>query len=414
MRGFDGRSSMNHLIIGGGPAALSAASTLRRADPTGRVTILSKEAFSPYAKMALPYLLAGKIEEKDLFLTPPEGVAMHLGEEAIRILVERHEVETAGGKTFPYDRLLIASGASPEKPKMTGGDLPFVFTVRDLPDIIGIRTRMKGATGRAVVAGAGPVGMEIGDALHDLGMSITFVVASNRVFSAMLDAPAAGWLAERLRGQGIEILTGEEIVSIRENGEVGLRSGGTRTCDLVIFGKGVKPDVPFLAGSGIATMQGVVVNEKQETNVPGIYAAGDAVQGRDIVSGEMRVNALWPVAVEQGRVAALNMAGVPATYPGSLSRNILRVFGVSVFTAGAGSAEKGFEIRTLKGEEFYRKIVLDQGILKGLIFLGEVRNEGLYSRLIGRKADFSDYAESLLKGSYGYARYLAKACHQVT
>jgi nitrite reductase (NADH) large subunit len=404
---------MNHLIIGGGPAALSAAATLRQADPTGRVTILSREAVHPYAKMALPYLLAGKIEEKDLFLTQPAGVILLPGEEAVRICAERNFVETLGGKTFPYDRLLIASGASPEKPKIPGGDLPFVFTVRDLPDIAGIRTCMKGATGRAVIAGAGPVGMEIGDALHDLGMTITLVVASNRVFSAMLDAPAAGWLAAKLRGQGIEILTGEEIVSIRDNGEVALRSGGTRSCDLVIFGKGVKPDIPFLAGSGIVAMQGIVVNEKQETNIPGIYAAGDAVQGRDIVSGEMRVNALWPVAVEQGRVAALNMAGVPAIYPGSLSRNILRVFGVSVFAAGAGSAEKGFEIRTAQGEEFYRKIVLDQGILKGLIFLGEGRNEGLYSGLIGRKADVSDFAESLLKGSYGYARYLARACHQV-
>lgn len=403
---------MNHLIIGGGPAALSAAATLRQADPTGRVTILSREKVNPYAKMALPYLLAGKIEEKDLFLTLPAGVDLLTGEEAVRICAERSFVETHGGKTFPYDRLLIASGASPEKPKIPGGDLPFVFTVRDLPDIIGIRNRLKGGTGRAIIAGAGPVGMEIGDALHDLGLSITFVVASNRIFSAMLDTPAADWLAGKLREQGIEILTGEELVSIRENGEVALRSGGTRSCDLVIFGKGVKPDIPFLAGSGIVAAQGIVVNERQQTKIPGIYAAGDAVQGRDIISGEMRVNALWPVAVEQGRVAALNMAGVPAIYPGSLSRNILRVFGVSVFTAGAGCAEKGFEVRTAQEAGFYRKIVLDRGILKGLIFLGEGRNEGLYSGLIGRKADVSDCAESLLKGSYGYARYLAKAYHQ--
>lgn len=405
---------MNHLIIGGGPAAVSAATTLRQADPGGRVTILSREAVHPYARMALPYLLAGKIEEKELFLTKPAGADLLTGEEAVRICAEQRFVETAGGKIFPYDRLLIASGAFPERPKIRGGDLPFVFTVRDLRDITGIRKRLKGRTGRAVIAGAGPVGMEIGDALHELGMSITFVVASNRIFSTMLDAPAADWLAGKLREQGIEILTGEEIVSIRENGEVALRSGKTRSCDLVIFGKGVKPDIPFLAGSGIAAAQGIIVNEKQETNLPGIYAAGDAVQSRDIVSGEMHVNALWPVAVEQGRVAALNMAGVPATCPGSLSRNILRVFGVSVFTAGAGCAGKGFDVRTTKGEELYRKIVLDQGIIKGLIFLGEVRNEGLYCSLIGRKADVSDCAESLLKGSYGYGRYLARACHQGT
>ncbi len=403
---------MKHVIIGGGPAALSAAATLRRVDPNGLVTILSKEAVNPYAKMALPYLLAGKIEEKDFFLTPPEGVVLLLGEEAIQILTNRHEVETVGGKIYPYDRLLIASGALPEKPKMPGSGLPFVFTVRDFPDIIGIRTRLKGATGRAVIAGAGPVSMETSDALRELGMSITFVVTSKKVFSTMLDTPAAEWFAEKLRGQGIEILTGEDIVGIRENGAVDLRSGETRTCDLVIFGKGVKPYVPFLDGSGIKAPQGIVVNERQETSVPGIYAAGDAIQSREIVSGEMRVNALWPVAVEQGRVAALNMAGVPTTYPGSLARNILRVFGISVFTAGAGRAEQGYEIQTVAGPDFYRKIVLDHGILKGLIFLGEVRNEGFYSSLIGKKADVSAYAGSLLKGNYGYARHLARVCHQ--
>lgn len=400
---------MNHLIIGGGPAALSAAATLRQADPAGRVTILSREEVNPYARMALPYLLAGKVAEKDLFLTLPPGVSLLLGEEAIRIDAERHEVETAAGNHFYYDRLLIASGASPEKPKMPGGSLPFVFTVRDLPDIHGIQERMKSGARRIIIAGAGPVSMETGDALREMGMSLTFVVASPGIFSTMLDTPSAEWLAGKLREKGIEILTGEEIVRIREDGTVDLRSGKTRTCDLVVFGKGVKPDLPFLAGSGIAAPQGIVVNERQETNLPGIYAAGDAAQSRDIVSGEMRVNALWPVAVEQGRVAALNMAGVPAVCPGSLARNILRVFGISLFAAGAGREETGCEVRRAEGADFHRRIVLDRGVLKSLIFLGEVKNEGFYSNLIARRQDVSACAGSLLMGGYGYGRHLARA-----
>jgi nitrite reductase (NADH) large subunit len=404
---------MNHLIIGGGPAALCAAATLRRADPKARVTILCRESDRPYARMALPYLLAGRIKEQDLFIAPPAGVELRPGEEAARIATERREVETAKGKIFPYDRLLIASGASPEKPTTEGGTLPFVFTIRDLPDIARIRTRLPGRTGRAVIAGAGPVGMEMGDALHELGVSLTFVVASDRIFSAMLDASAAEKVAGKLREAGVEILTGEEVALIRENGEVILRSGGTRTCDLVIFGKGVKPALSFLAGSGIAAEQGIVVDERQQTNIPGIYAAGDAARTRDVVSGEERVNALWPVAVEQGRVAALNMAGIPAIYQGSLARNTLNVFGVSVSAAGAGRAEKGYEIRTLEGPGFYRKIVLDKGILKGFIFVGEARNEGLYTSLIEMKADVSAYAGSILRGSYGYSRQLARACRHV-
>lgn len=404
---------MNHLIIGGGPAALSAAATLRRTDPEARVTLLCREPDPPYARMALPYLMAGRIDEKDLLLTLPTGVELQLGEEVLRIDPKRREVETSGGRAYHYDRLLVASGASPERPKIQGGNLPFVFTIRDLPDIDRIRKRLSKGRGHAVIAGAGPVGMEMGDALQELGVSLTFVVASDRVLSSMLDPAAAKKVAAKMKEAGVEILTGEEIVLIRENGEVVLRSGGTRMCDLVIFGKGVKPSLSLLKESGIVAKQGIVVDERQETNIPGIYAAGDAAQTRDVVYGEERVNALWPVAVEQGRIAALNMAGIPAGYPGSLARNILKAFGISVFSAGAGRAEKGYEILTQEGPGFYRKIVLEKGILKGLIFVGEARNEGLYTSLIEKRADLSAYAGSLLSGSYGYARHLARACHLV-
>lgn len=400
---------MNYLMIGAGPAALAAAGTLRQADRTGRVTILSREEIRPYSRMALPYVLAARIEAEGAFSALPEGLELLTGETAVRIDAERREVETASGKVFPYDRLLIASGGTPEKPVLDGGNLPFVLTIRDFPDVTGIQERFQGKTGNAVIAGAGPVGMETGDALHKLGWSVTFVVTSNHVFSTMLDSPAAELVARKLREQGIEILTGEDVVNIGRNGAVHLKSGKARTCDLVIFGKGVHPCLQFLEGSGIAVGRGIVVNERQETSVPGVYAAGDVAETMDIIYGDRRVHALWPLAVEQGRVAALNMAGIPATYPGSLARNILRVFGVSILAAGAGRAEQGYDIMTEQGPDFYHKIVLDKGLLKGFIFVGEVRNEGLYTGLIKMRTDVSAYAGSLLRGSYGYSRHLARS-----
>jgi nitrite reductase (NADH) large subunit len=399
---------MRHLILGCGPAALSAAATLRAVDPAGSVTILSRETVKPYAKMALPYLLAGKIGEKDFFLTPPPGVELLLGEEALGIDPGRRKVATAAGKRFPYDRLLIATGGTPERPKIDGGNLPFVFTVRDLPDVTGIRERLPGRAGSAVIAGAGPVGMEIGDALQGLGMAVTFIVASDRVFSTILDPPAAELVRRKLAEKGVEIRTGDAIVRIGEGGEVLLKSGEKRKSDIVILGKGVVPCIPFLTGSGIVGGRGVQVDGRQETNCPGVYAAGDVAETRDLVYEDTRVNALWPAAVEQGRVAALNMAGVPAVYPGSLARNILRVFGLSILTAGRGRDE-GPDVRRSETGESYHKLVLDRGVLKGLIFIGEVTNEGLYTGLIKSGADVSAYADSLLKGSYGYGRHLARS-----
>jgi NAD(P)H-nitrite reductase large subunit len=398
---------MNHLIIGGGPAGITAAAWLRRLNRASNVTVLSKEDVSPYAKMALPYRLSGETDEEHILLPVPQGVKVLLGRNVARVEPDRHRVTTAAGEAFTYDRLLIAAGGVPERPRVEGSDLPFVFTVRDLPDLR-LRDHLHRRCGRAVIAGAGPVSMETGDALHKLGMKITYVVSSGRIFSSMLDRPAAELVRQRLEELGIEILTGDEITRISEDGEVSLRSGEKRASDVVIFGKGVKPCLDFLAGSGIAVKKGIAVNAFQKTNVPDIFAAGDAAEAMDIVYGEPRVNALWPVAVEQGRTAALNMFGIQAAYRGSVVRNILRVFGVSIFTAGR-SRDEGPGVYREQDDRSYRKIVLARGALEGLVFVGEVRNEGLYVNLITQKVEVSSQVNRLLKGSYNWSHFFSRS-----
>ena len=253
--------------------------------------------------------------------------------------------------------------------------------------------------------------METGDALHKLGMKITFVVSSDRIFSSMLDRPAAEMVRRRIEALGIEIKTGDEITGIGQDGEVSLRSGEKRTCDVVIFGKGVKPCVDFLAGSGIAVRKGISVDACQETTVPDVFAAGDAVETMDIVYDEPRVNALWPAAVEQGRIAALNMSGVRTAYRGSVARNILRVFGISIFTAGR-SRDEGPGVYREEDKRSYRKIVVEKGVLKGLVFVGEAADEGFYVNLITQRADVSSQINPLLKGSYVWSRFYSRSIKQ--
>lgn len=399
---------MKYVIIGAGPAGLNAAATLRHVDPGGVVTILSGEGTPPYAKMVLPYLLARVMEEKNLYLPIPEGVNFRMGRKVNRINTKQQIIETGNGETVAYDKLLVATGGVPERPPIEGSDYPFVLTIRDLPDVQRIQRLLGGKTGHAVIAGAGPVSMETGDALHRLGMKITLIVTSNRVFSTMLDVQAAAVVEDRLRQQGVNVLKCEDIIRIGAAGKVTLSSGTALDCDLVIFGKGVNPCVAFLADSGLAVRRGLIVNEYLETNIPGIFGAGDAVETMDLVAGERKVNALWPAAVEQGRAAALNMTGIPAIYEGSLSRNILRVFGLSILVAGNGRAD-GPEIKVSSGPDFYHKIVMDRGVLKGFIFIGDMGHEGLYRDILQRRTDITPFADALLKGSFAYPRFLRRA-----
>jgi len=403
---------LHYLIIGGGPAGLSAAATLRRIDEKSQVTILASEKYPPYAKIALPYLLTGTVEEKLLFLPMPSGVNIVLGDGVSEVNPKKQEARTASGRRFSYDKLLIASGAAPIRPDIEGKDLPFVFTIRDIPDAKAIDGLLDaGRAGHCMVAGAGPVGLEISDAFRQLGFTVTLVISSNRVFSTMFDAEASELMEKKLVENNVEVLKNTDIVRINPSGEVFLSSGETRVCDVVVFGKGVVPSAGFLAGSGITVRQGIPVDGRQETNIPGIFAAGDVAETRDIVYEESRVNALWPVAFEQGKVAAYNMASHPLSYEGSFSRNILRVFDTSIVTAGMGKADIP-EVYSERSPDFYRKLVISHGILKGFIFVGESRNAGLYSDLLRRRIPIDSCAGSLLHGSYSYAQFLRKNTKQ--
>ncbi len=397
---------MRHVIIGGGAAAGAAAGMLRQADAGADITVLCGEKRKPYAKMGLPYLLSGDVEEKNLRLRFPPGIDLRIGCAAARIDTGRRRVILADASRVPYDRLLLATGAVPELPEIDGIDSPRVFTVRNLPDIRGILRRLPPDGGKAVLAGAGPVSMETADALAKRGVRVTFVVSSDRLFSTMLDKPAAEVVERHLEERGVVVRKKEDIVSIEAEG-ARLRSGVTLAADLIVFGKGVRPDLSLLPGTGIEAGRGVLTDRHQRTNVPDVYAAGDVAETLDIAWDERRVNALWPVAVEQGRVAALNMAGIAADYPGGLARNILRVFGLSIYVAGKGRAD-GPDVRRAEGPGFHRKLVMNGKTLGGAIFIGEIRQEGICTDLIRNRADASPFLSSLMQGSLRYGRKMRR------
>ncbi|MCD6133066.1 MAG: hypothetical protein B5M53_03640 [Candidatus Cloacimonas sp. 4484_209] len=397
---------MRHIIVGASIAGLSAAKKIKEISPEDEVVIVSGEKVKPYGKMTLTYLLSGEVAAENFYLDVPGGIELLLNKKVVKIDPGKRTVITDSNEEFSYDKLLIATGAHAYIPEIPGSTFPSVFSVRNLEDIEKIKSRIKQSNEkRVILSGAGLINTEIGDALFKIGIPITYVIHSNRVLSQIIDEEASRIVEKRLLKQGIEVLKGESIKEIEEKDGVTfatLESGKVLKGSCVIFGKGVRPNTDLLKDSKIKTNRGILVDEHLETNARNIYAAGDVVETKDIVYGDRRLHALWPVAAEQGKIAGANMAGVPLTYPGDVSRNTLTVFGMTIFTGGMSREGKFDVYRKMENGE-YRKVILKDGKLKGFIFTGEVDNPGVYIYIMKNEIEVDKLESPLLYGSISFS-----------
>jgi len=336
---------MNHVIIGASVAGITAAARIKELRPGDEVVILSGEQVRPYGKMSLPYMLSGMTWFDNCVLQAPPGVELRLGATVDGLDTASRTIHTTDGKVEQYDRLLIATGTSPVIPDVPGSSLPSVVGIRNIGDIEVVRKCIASSSEkRVILSGAGLVNAEVGDALVKLGVPMTYVVSSNRVLSQIVDRDASSVIEQALSRLDVELLKGEDIVEIAEQGdalEVRLASGKMLRGCCVVYGKGVRPNTGFLQGTDVQVNKGIVLGPHLETTAAGVYAAGDAVETDDILLGQKAVHALWPVAVEQARCAAQNMAGQETWYPGDVFRNILTVFGLTVFTGGESTRDEG-------------------------------------------------------------------------
>jgi NAD(P)H-nitrite reductase large subunit len=247
--------------------------------------------------------------------------------------------------------------------------------------------------------------MEIGNALLKIDVPITYVVHSNKLLSQIIDKKASEIIEKKLLRLKVKILKGENIKEIEEKNNITyakLESGKVLKGSCVIFGKGVKPNIDFLKSSKIKINEGIIVNKHLETNIKDVYAAGDVVETRDIVYNDRRMHALWPIAVEQGKIAGLNMTGVKISYEGNVSRNILTVFGTTIFTGGISKEDKlDVYKKTTNGE--YSKIILKEGKLKGFLFTGEVNSPGVYLHTMKNEIEVGKLKNPLLYGTISYS-----------
>ncbi len=382
---------MKHVIIGNGPAGVIAADTLRDADPGATVVLLGDEPEPPYGRMALPYLLEGKIDEEGTRL---RREADHFERRHIELVHARvRAVDTDAsqlalddGETLGFDHLLIATGSRPNRPPIPGLDDPRVQTCWTLTDARAIAALAE-RDAEVVLLGAGFIGCIVLEALAARGVKLTVVEMAERMVARMLDANAGGLLQAWCEKHGVRVRTGVSVTAVEAGDarlDIALDDGTRLPAQLLILAAGVRPNVDFLAGSGIETDTGILVDEFLHTSKPGIYAAGDVAQGRDFSTGNRVVHAIQPVAADQGRCAALNMAVHPTAYPGGLAMNVLDTLGLISCSFGDwGGVDGGDSAELLDRERFrYLNLQFAEDRLVGATGLGLTEHVGALRGLI--------------------------------
>jgi len=408
---------MQHVIIGNGPAGVIAAETLRKLAPEAEITLIGDEAEPPYSRMAIPYLLAGSIDEQGTYLRKSPDHFASLSITLLRGRVDKldskaHQLRLADGKTLTYDRLLIASGSRPVRPP--GFDLPAVQTCWTMEDARRIMARaVPGA--RVLQIGAGFIGCILLEALVKRGVELTVVEMGDRMVPRMMTEKAGALIRRWVESKGVKVHVNTQVSGLREQaGAVvaKLSTGEEIVTDLVICAAGVKPKLDFIAGSGIAVGQGIRVDLSGESSIPDIYAAGDVAEMVDLHSGQPVVNAIQPNAADQARVAASNMAGRSASVSGSLAINVLDTLGLVSTSFGQWWGGKGSEGVELVDEKNYRYLSLkfEGEVLIGATSLGWTDHVGALRGMIQGRVRLGAWKQRLLDDPTQFmAAYLGAA-----
>ena len=405
---------MRYIIVGGSAAGTSAIEAIRSVDRTSPIDLFSNEGTPFYSRVLLSYYIAGTITKEELHFRPLEffmvnRVTAHLGQRVQTVLANSKTIRTEDGREYPYDKLLLATGSSPKILDVPGKDKKGVIVMRNIEHAQEIIRRLEEI--KTVCAlGGGLIGLRTGYALSVRGLKVKIIVKSGHVLSQMLDKEAAEMVQGVMLEHGIEIRTGCDAVKIvgKESVEGLILDNGERiNCQLIVIGKGVQPNVDFISSTPIKVNEGIIADETMRTNVPDIYVAGDVAETYDISTGKMGINAIWPCAFEQGRIAGLNMAGREARYGGSFRMNSLDFYGLPVISMGVTRPdEDGIQQFQKRTKNTYRKIVLKNGRIVGAILVGQIQKAGILATLLKKKVDVSDYVPFLMSNRINFADLL--------
>ncbi len=400
----------NYVIIGGGIASLGCIEGIRKHDGEGKITLVCGEDYLPYARPLISYYLENKTTLEKMNYRSEDfykknNVEVKKGVKATKI--NRNTVSCDDGSEIAFDRLLAATGSSPFVPPISGlENVKNVFTFMTICDTLKLEKAIK-KNSRVLIVGAGLIGLKCAEGLAGRVKEITVCDLADKVLSSILDSECASVVKEKIEENGIKFMLSDSVEKFESADIAKMKSGKTVEFDALVMAVGVRPNLSLLKEIGAEINRGVKVNNKMETSLPGIYAAGDLTEGHDITSGGDKVMAILPNAYMQGLCAGENMSDSDSEFDNQMPMNSIGFFGYHIMTAGSYDGELYEE----KTEDTVKKLYTKDNKLIGLIFLGNVDKVGIYTSLIRNQTpldtiDFDSIKKnpSLLAFSQDYRR----------
>jgi len=398
------------VILGNGAAGISAAEKLRQLDDNCEITVVSIEDVPVDTKFMLPDYIGGKIARNKLILRDmnyydKNRIKLLLSEKIENIDSHQKVVRLLSGNILEYDKLLVAVGGSPVIPNIEGlRDIKY-FTLNSIKDADNIIENAAEGQ-KAVIIGAGLTGIETAFALKRLGMNVTLVERGSRILPQQLDAASAEMLVEMIRNEGIELLLQRDVQRIVKNDGclIEMADGESIGFDMLVIAIGTRPNLDIVKGLDIKTNRGILVNNYMETSVKDIYAAGDVAELQNNNNTGTVSSYIWPNALAQGKCAASNMAGQVQEFSSDAGfSNAVRLRDIPFVSMGMiNPVEKEYESLVFCDKEahIYRKVVLRDNKIKGLILLGDTSAANILSDFVKNGKDISEIKDIIIEKDF--------------
>ena len=393
----------NYLIVGNGVAGTTAAEHIRKGDKDGNIRIITDEEYPFYYRIRLNEFLSRDLSEQDLNAKSQQwykdqNIDLELGVRITGADTREKVVLTDKNERFSYDSLLIATGSHSFIPPINGSEKKGVFALRSIQDARDIAAYAEGIE-EVVLIGGGLLGLEAGNALRKMRKKVMVVEFFPRLLPRQLDVDGAKRLQGIMEGMGFSFRLGavtEEITGDDAVDGVRLKDGESLPASMVIISAGVRPNMELAEPLGLECDKGIKVDEHLRSNQPDIYAAGDVAEYKGMPYG------IWPAAMEQGKIAGINMAGGETAYEGTTMANTLKVVGVDLASAGNIDAEDEFESRMVTDEKVYKKIVLEDNRIIGCIMLGNTKGFSGITKIMAGNQDVAQVKDRILTDDFNF------------